>query len=63
MAEYLFNNTIVMPGQRFDETIDMGNLPVHYQTRPSPARWRRLETIRVSWDSISSVTPQWSRKT
>uniref|UniRef100_A0A0D9XIV6 Uncharacterized protein n=1 Tax=Leersia perrieri TaxID=77586 RepID=A0A0D9XIV6_9ORYZ len=63
MAEYLFNYPIVMLGQRFDETINMGNLPVHYQTRSSPARWRRPETIRVSRDSISSVTPQRSRKT
>uniref|UniRef100_A0A0D9VW65 Uncharacterized protein n=1 Tax=Leersia perrieri TaxID=77586 RepID=A0A0D9VW65_9ORYZ len=36
-AEYLSNNPIVMPGQRIGDTIDMGNLPVHYQTRPSPA--------------------------
>uniref|UniRef100_A0A0D9XRX5 Uncharacterized protein n=1 Tax=Leersia perrieri TaxID=77586 RepID=A0A0D9XRX5_9ORYZ len=63
MAKYLFNYPIVMPGQRFDETIDMGNLPVHYQTRPSPARWWSPETIRVSWDSISSVTSQRSRET
>uniref|UniRef100_A0A0D9WDZ0 Uncharacterized protein n=1 Tax=Leersia perrieri TaxID=77586 RepID=A0A0D9WDZ0_9ORYZ len=62
MAEYLFNNPIAILGQRIDETTAMGNLPVHYQTRPSPARWRRPETIRVLRDSNSSVTPQRSHK-
>uniref|UniRef100_A0A0D9VW64 Uncharacterized protein n=1 Tax=Leersia perrieri TaxID=77586 RepID=A0A0D9VW64_9ORYZ len=37
MTEYLSNNPIVMPRQRIGDTIDMGNLPVHYQRRPSPA--------------------------
>uniref|UniRef100_A0A0D9X716 Uncharacterized protein n=1 Tax=Leersia perrieri TaxID=77586 RepID=A0A0D9X716_9ORYZ len=62
MAEYLFNNPIAILRQRIDETTTMGNLPVHYQTRPSSVRWRRPETIRVSRDSNSSVTTQRSRK-